>query len=114
MSRLAVFLVAIVALAAAQEISENSIIETEQNPGLVTRVQNYVSSNVLAPLREMDWRQIFRSILDNVMQYMAPVQQKEPKFAGEYDVGQERAAVVARRLFSTIVNLVENGFNLSS
>jgi len=108
MSRLAVIFLAIVAFAAAQEISENSIIETEQNPGLVERVQNYVSSNVLAPLREMDWRSIFRSFLDNVMQYMAPVQQKEPKFAGEYDAGQERAADMARRMFSTILNLVDN------
>lgn len=113
MSRLAVFLVAIVALAAAQEFSENSIIETEQTPGLVERVQNYVSSNVLAPLREMDWRSMFRSLLDQVMTYMAPVQQKEPKIAGEYNVGQEREAVsaefaVAHQLFTALLNFVDN------
>merc|ERR1739838_368863 len=103
-----ILLVAIVAVASAQEFSENSIIEIEQNPGIVERVQNYVSSNVLAPLREMNWREMFRTLLDQVMQYMAPVQQKEPKFAGDYDVGQERAAVVAQRLFTTLLGLVDS------
>ena len=108
MSRLAVFLVAVVALAAAQEHSENSLIETENTPGLVERVQNYVSSNVLEPLREMDWRSMLRSLVNQVIEYMAPVQEKEPKIAGQYNAGQERAGAVARRLFSGIMHLIES------
>jgi len=106
----AVILLVIVALAAAQvpEHSENSLIETEPTPGIVERVQNYVSSNVLEPLREMDWRELFRGLLDQVMEYMAPAQQqKEPK-TGEYHVGQERAAVVARRLFSGLLHIFDS------
>ncbi|CAL4059304.1 unnamed protein product [Meganyctiphanes norvegica] len=106
MSRFAVIFLAVVALAAAQEHSENSLVESEHSPGLMTRVQNYVSTTVLEPLREMDWQSMLRSLLDQVMVYMGSVEQKEPKVTGEYHAGQDRAAVVARRLFDGALHLI--------
>merc|ERR1712198_466783 len=110
MSRMAVIFMAIVALAAAQEHSENSIVEIEQTPGIIERVQTYVSANVLEPIREMDWRAMLRSLLDQVMEYMAP-ERKEPKIAGEYHVGQDRAVVMARRLFNGVLSYMLDNRN---
>lgn len=96
---MALILAAVVAIAAAQENSVNSIIEAEQPQGYFQRAQNFIVSTVIEPIRRMDidWNSMLNRVQEFVVNYLQPERRAEPK-NGEY-MGENNAQLMARQLF---------------
>ncbi|XP_042871677.1 uncharacterized protein LOC122252996 [Penaeus japonicus] len=73
----AVVAVAVLSSTAHAQQSQQSGTAVQETPGLLERIM----TDYVYPLRDMDWRVMLRSALENMMNYIAP-DAKEPKVGG--------------------------------